>query len=269
MRDFSNPIFFLLIVGLFVWSSCFPNSAGDVVGMWAVALCCVGFLVNAGVGMARLLSRRPAVAVACWSMFYLLAGGSAWVTMSPWLDSRQRGEIEQYRLLKKAWEEEGADAFCNREDEPSLLSLAAALNRTAVLERILARPEARQHEKSLSEAAHIAAERGAVQALKLLLEHGVGADDTRDGETLLGSSVLANQLPCAACLLQQGADVNKAGDGGSSPLIHAVVNDHMAMVRLLMKAGADPRRTNEEGRDALSYSRHEAMDRLLTGGDKP
>ena len=44
-------------------------------------------------------------------------------------------------------------------------------------------------------------------------------------------------------------------DGGTTPLMVAAANDNAPAVRLLLKAGADPLRTDRTGRDALGYAR--------------
>jgi ankyrin repeat protein len=55
-------------------------------------------------------------------------------------------------------------------------------------------------------------------------------------------------------LVAKGARVDDANDAGETPLISAVHNRNVPMMRLLLKAGANPDRADNSGRSARDYA---------------
>jgi ankyrin repeat protein len=80
--------------------------------------------------------------------------------------------------------------------------------------------------------------------------------------------VQGHQLEAARLLLERGADVNRAGAVGRTPLMHAAVADFgdTRLVDLLLKAGARKDVRDAGGLTAADYARqygHEGLaDRL-------
>jgi hypothetical protein len=62
------------------------------------------------------------------------------------------------------------------------------------------------------------------------------------------------QIAIITYLLDVGADLEAAAEGGVTPLHRAVRNRCSAAVRVLLAAGADPRRTNKNGSTALTLA---------------
>ncbi len=63
-------------------------------------------------------------------------------------------------------------------------------------------------------------------------------------------------------LISKGARVDEPNNTGETPLISAVHRRDMAMMRILLKAGADPDRADNSGRNARDYA-------LLEGRSSP
>ncbi|XP_024025168.1 uncharacterized protein LOC21407303 [Morus notabilis] len=84
-------------------------------------------------------------------------------------------------------------------------------------------------------------------AVKVLLEHKADPNaETDDNITPLLSAVAASSLPCLELLIQAGAKVNISA-GGATPLHIAADNGSTEIINCLLKAGADPNVTDEDG----------------------
>ena len=89
---------------------------------------------------------------------------------------------------------------------------------------------------------HVAAEKGHVEVVKLLLEHGANPN-ARDmyGVTPLHLAARKGHVEITKLLLEHGADPNaKEKLGGETPLYWAVVHDRIDTAKLLLEHGADP-----------------------------
>ncbi|CAI9271880.1 unnamed protein product [Lactuca saligna] len=88
---------------------------------------------------------------------------------------------------------------------------------------------------------------GQQDALKLLLKHKANPNiETDDGITPLLSAVAACSLPCLELLIQGGAKVNITA-GGATPLHIAADSGNSEIITCLLKSGADPNVTDEDG----------------------
>ncbi len=85
---------------------------------------------------------------------------------------------------------------------------------------------------------------------------GVDLDASYRGEPLLISlhSMIPRRKHVTALLLELGADPNRSGKAGRTPLIQATVNSHHAYLNTLVAAGADLEATDEAGRTALHHA---------------
>ena len=93
---------------------------------------------------------------------------------------------------------------------------------------------------------------GDMDVAKALLDLGAPVDFADgNGITMLGRTVLNNDLPMARMMIARGADVNHVDKLGMTPLLWASAIDFgdSAMIELLLQAGA---RTDARNKDGLT-----------------
>ena len=96
-----------------------------------------------------------------------------------------------------------------------------------------------------------------VEVLRVLLEAGAPPEPAtgREGLTPLMSAAMWGRTEAAHLLLERGADVNSRSRTGETPLIHAARAGAAPVVLLLLEAGADPEvRDQRQGWTALSWA---------------
>lgn len=108
---------------------------------------------------------------------------------------------------------------------------------------------------------HIAADRRDVVWLVYLLNRGANPNiaDRRGVTPLMRASQLGF-FEGIQHLVTKGARVDEANSTGETPLILAVHRRDTAMMRVLLRAGADPDRTDNSGRSARDYAALEGED---------
>jgi ankyrin repeat protein len=80
--------------------------------------------------------------------------------------------------------------------------------------------------------------------------------------------VASRKLKSVELLLEHGAEVNAQQQGGWTALHAAAHHGDVAMAKMLLARGADPKDTNGEGKTALDLAVadvHEEVARLLRG----
>ena len=98
------------------------------------------------------------------------------------------------------------------------------------------------------DALRAAAERGAVETARFLVEEGVSKDDGyKNGWTPLLSAAHEGHLPVIQCLLELGADKDQTSNNGISPLYIAAQNGHFDVVQYLLEQGADVNKAMKNG----------------------
>ena len=86
---------------------------------------------------------------------------------------------------------------------------------------------------------HVAAKRGHVDILALLLEHGVYVDSRNAyGQTPLSWAAVHGRVDVGQYLLDRGADINARNNNPATPLSWAVSYGHVGFVRMLLERGA-------------------------------
>lgn len=94
------------------------------------------------------------------------------------------------------------------------------------------------YEDSPTFALHIAAERGFVPIVKVLLERGASVDAVKpNGGTALCSACQANQVGSVRALLERGANVDLSMTDGTTPLHYAALHSS-EILELLLEKGA-------------------------------
>jgi outer membrane biosynthesis protein TonB len=85
----------------------------------------------------------------------------------------------------------------------------------------------------------------------------------------LTSAVTSGDEKAVSASLADGADVNERTSGGQTPLILAVIFGHTHLVKLLVKAGADPQQRDKLGLNAIDWAQRrgsaEALQILANG----
>ena len=197
----------------------------------------------------RLLEARADLRLA--SPLYAAAGG---------------GNLELVNLLLEA----GAPV---NDETGSPLFAAAASGRLDVVKRLL---EEGADVTRAEGALHRAAMRGSTDVVSLLIERGMNVNaDTGSGNTTpLHGAVLGQSLETARLLLDAGADVDAKSEHDSTPLMIALPNSRrdvllredarqrnpdwtdpcLAMIELLLEAGADVGAVDAYGRTALGQA---------------
>ena len=113
---------------------------------------------------------------------------------------------------------------------------------------------------------HIAASRRDLTWLSFLL--GKGANPNIANNRGVTPLMLATQLGFAEgvqALAKGGARVDVANDAGETPLISAVHRRDIALMRILLNAGASPDRTDNSGRSARDYAKLDGAGSALLG----
>ena len=102
---------------------------------------------------------------------------------------------------------------------------------------------------------------GHLELLRLLLERNADFETpsrnsmcVRPLHSAVAHSDQVRALAMAEILLEEGADANAQQEGGMSPLHEAVHNDNVELVDLLLRFGANPHLSNDEGDSPLQLS---------------
>lgn len=104
-------------------------------------------------------------------------------------------------------------------------------------------------------ALHIVTQRRDMDWLRFLLARGADANKANvKGVRPLGLAVSLGWTDGAEQLLAKGARVDDPGAAGETPLIAAVHQRNIEMVRILVKAGASATRADNSGRSAKDYA---------------
>lgn len=115
--------------------------------------------------------------------------------------------------------------------------------------------------------------RGDISALAGLIDTGANLNAMCNGWTPLIHAVYNDKLDIVRLLVNKGADVNLGGDpkltSRELPLGLAAWKNNSGMVDILIASGADPNAKDGTGRSALDYAKqwkNVEMEQRLTGG---
>lgn len=112
----------------------------------------------------------------------------------------------------------------------------------------------------------LAAERGNLGRLRVLLKKVKDLDARHEGQSLLSAAATAGHAECVQAILEAGARVDATDSHGNSALLHAAYTGQTECCQLLLNAGANPnlKPANEESiLDITLRQGHEATANLL------
>lgn len=265
MRDYANPTLLLIVVGMFAWGVSGTTGNGDAIAISTMGLCITAFMVNGALALARALTRRPSLMCVVWSVAYLILSGCAWVMWNSPDDDIYAEDKEALTTQLKSWKESGLSPFASpQEEQECLMVLAAGLGKNRLLRELLALQDSAKQEV-INRAAAAATENGRKKSLQLLLDAGVNPDTKEEKGSLISLAAINSRRDIAALLLERKANPNLPDAEGIPPIMHAVINEDLPMVKLLISYGAQPSAQAPDGRDAFSCSRSEEMDAALNG----
>jgi uncharacterized protein len=146
------------------------------------------------------------------------------------------------RDLARALVQQGIDVNATAPDGTTALHWAARMASLDLVQLFLragARPDATTRYGITP--IHLAAQAGDAAVLEALLDAGVSVETaTPGGETVLMTAARTGRVDAVARLVGRGAEVNaRERVRGQTALMWAVIEDHAAVVRLLLAHGAD------------------------------
>ncbi len=109
----------------------------------------------------------------------------------------------------------------------------------------------------------VAARRGNVAVLKILLDAKVDANQLPNGTTALLTVAASGWTDALNLLLDHGADANVKDNDGSTALIYAAKLEDQSAVAALLAHGADPKMANKRGRRPLDLTETPSIWKLL------
>uniref|UniRef100_A0A8C1ZKA8 Fibronectin type III and ankyrin repeat domains 1 n=1 Tax=Cyprinus carpio TaxID=7962 RepID=A0A8C1ZKA8_CYPCA len=105
---------------------------------------------------------------------------------------------------------------------------------------------------------HWAVDGGHLPVIKYMIQDGCEVDvmdKVSLWTPLMRVSAISGNAAVASILLQAGADVNVRDKAGKTPLMVAVLNNHVELVKLLLDSGADHHMKNEYGAGAADMAK--------------
>ncbi|KAG9151807.1 hypothetical protein Leryth_002082 [Lithospermum erythrorhizon] len=162
---------------------------------------------------------------------------------TPVLHAARQGHTATAMYLVK----QGADPTIASELGATALHHAAGIGEIELLKSLLSEGVDVNLQSDAGSPLIWAAGHGQSEAVKLLLEHNANPNlQTDDDVTPLLTAVAAGSLPCIELLIQAGAHANVIA-GGATALHIAADQGSVELINCLLKAGADPNFTDEEG----------------------
>ncbi len=156
--------------------------------------------------------------------------------------------------------------------QPSLdIAEATAMGRIEELGALVAEDPSRvsEHSPDGFTPLHLAAFFRQPAVVKWLLERGADPNAVAKNSTMvqpLHSAVASGLTESVLALVDGGADVNAAQQGGWTPLQAAAMHNRLEMVRSLLAAGADVAQPTDDGKTAIGLAEaggHDEMVKLL------
>jgi len=100
----------------------------------------------------------------------------------------------------------------------------------------------------------IACYRGQTKCAEFLIKNGADVNRPSPEGSALQAACYQNNFPLAKVLVEGKANLNIQGPDGNTALMYAVLNQNVAMVQLLVNAGADLKLLNKDNQTAYSLA---------------
>lgn len=100
-------------------------------------------------------------------------------------------------------------------------------------------------------------------ASEFLIEAGADLEAKDAAGTALMGVCFKGYVAMVTLLLDAGANVNATNDKGATALIFATMFNQVAVVDLLLKSGANTRLTDEHGMSAIDHARNRGINELV------
>ena len=155
-------------------------------------------------------------------------------------------------------DEKGQPGLVMAMQEQSLKAAAALLSHPAI--------EIDALNKAGESALMMAALKGELTGTRLLLERGAKVNQA--GWSALHYAATGAEPALVRLLLDKGADVNAASPNGSTPLMMAAQYGSEDSVKLILAAGADPKRRNQRDLGAAHFARLAGRESLAVALEK-
>lgn len=125
---------------------------------------------------------------------------------------------------------------------------------------VLAESDRAESEEKATWPLIFAAGEGDVDEVTRLLDQGVDImQRSKDGETAVHVAAIKGHIPTLKLLIARGADVDARTPKGSTlymtPAMWALYHGHAEFVRLLLQAGANPAAADENGKTLLTMAK--------------
>lgn len=173
------------------------------------------------------------------------------------MHAAQNGSAEALQLLIDSG---NIDLTACDQDGSNALIAAAAMGHVKVLEMLIGAigPEVvdlLERQSHGMSAAMYAAQNGAVETLRCLLDHGANVDAVSStGLTALLYAAANQRAGAVNLLIEKRANVNVLTPSEDSALIFAAANKQMAVFKALLAAGANVAQHNQKGFSAALYA---------------